>query len=211
MPGFPAEILPNPAYPVILPGIDIVSGFFIRETKNDIYALLSEEIIAADIIQKIIEPQPSLHEIFELSLFLFGYYSEACFGIRVDDLELNKDWDGNSFLQADAISFSKKEVFPLFLYANRLYEKPVLFLGENYVVSFSHKPTRANYWHFQLFTQDAHGGHISKDYHNSRTRKLAKHLFENFILKAICCNREEVTPFQFSLNQNAQTAPWKHG
>jgi hypothetical protein len=52
MPGFPVAILPNPAYPAMLLGADILSVFFIRETQNDIYALLSEDIIPADIIQK---------------------------------------------------------------------------------------------------------------------------------------------------------------
>jgi hypothetical protein len=198
MPGFPANLLPNTAYPAMLSSSDVLSYFFVRETQDDLYVFLLQDMLPADFIHKLIEPQPSLNEVFELSLFLFGYYSADCFGIRVDDAELNHDWDGSSSLPTGEISFSKKEVFPLFLYVNKLYKKRVSFFDEEYVLSFSHKPKKANYWHFQLFTQDSQGEYIPKDKHNSRTKKLAKHLFENFIMNAICRNKVEVVPFNRS-------------
>jgi hypothetical protein len=65
-------------YPELLPGAssslpalkdeDMREFFFVRETVGNIAGYSVD-----DIIKEIIKPQPSLKEVFELSLYLFGY------------------------------------------------------------------------------------------------------------------------------------------
>jgi hypothetical protein len=70
-----------------------------------------------------------------------------------------------------------------------------LFEGENYCLSFWHKPTIANYWHFQLFSCDSNGQHLPREpkpgEKESRTeekklRRLAIMILEYLISESIC-------------------------
>lgn len=124
----------------------------VRETIIDLYLSLEKEGYEPDdIFPFVAAPQPSLCEVFELSLFLYGYYKEEHIGIRPDDTSLNNDWSKNQTeLKADTIKFSQIKAYPLFLSAAGLNNQEIIFNDNMYILSFSHKPTRANYWHLEL-------------------------------------------------------------
>jgi hypothetical protein len=72
---------------------EISNNALIREAATNLYLLLGrKEYTPDDILPFIVAPQPSLREVFELSLFLYGYYDERYCGIRVNDKTLYADW-----------------------------------------------------------------------------------------------------------------------
>jgi len=120
-----------------------------------------------------------LREVFELSTFLYGYYEEKHIGIRVDDAALYADWNKNlPELGVKDIKFSHEEAYPLFLAAAKLERQEIDFNGEMYILSFSHRPTRVNYWHFELWVNDNAGNRILRDRSNAHTKYLAKSILE---------------------------------
>ncbi len=148
-----------------------------------------------DLALKIVAPVLTCREFFELSVYLYGYYDESHVGIRLKDESLNDDWDASMpDISASAVEFSREKWFPLFLCTSKLYKQRVSFENEDYMVSFSHKPTRVNFWHFQLWTKDSSGVCISKK-DKGKTR-LAKHIFERFIAKAIVFNKSAKKRFR---------------
>jgi hypothetical protein len=89
---YPPILLPEKAYPLLANG-EISNNTLIRETTTDLYLLLGKKgYTPDDILPFIVAPRPSLREVFELSLFLYGYYDERCCGIRVNDKTLYGDW-----------------------------------------------------------------------------------------------------------------------
>ena len=177
MPPYPKELLPNFVCSTLIPSEEVLPYSLVRETVKDIYSLQEYGLVVDDVIKEIVAPQPSLREVFELSLFLYGYYNDTHVGIRAKDDTPTQLW------------------FQLFLRADRLYNRTLDFFGENFLFSFSHKPTESNYWHFQLWTQDKQGNVVPRDKSNNRLKKLAKHLLENVVLEAVC-PKSDVKPFQ---------------
>ena len=87
-----------------------------------------------------------------MSLFLYGEYNESHFDIIVKNKEYNVDWDKNEEL--DDIPFDRETRFGIFLETIALKDKNIVYNenGQNdiYHLHYIHKPTRANYWHFEL-------------------------------------------------------------
>jgi hypothetical protein len=158
---------------------------FGKQTKTSII-LFNSGFDSDDLIRRIIVPPTPKRDVFELSIFLYGYYREAHTGIRPACKSLNTAWDNSVDIPAEDIPYTQADMFPLFLSAAKLYKRPIDFSGEKLVSSFSHRPTRINYWHFQLFTQDDTGKVIPRNQDNSRLRHLAKHILENIVIPAIC-------------------------
>jgi hypothetical protein len=69
------------------------------------------------------------------------------------------------------------------------------FNGEEHLLSFSHKPNRANYWHFELWVKDSAGTRIPRDKNNAHTKYLAKSLLEYIIAEAVI-SKAEARPFK---------------
>jgi hypothetical protein len=70
---YPSILLPQKAYPLLV-NREILNNALIRETTTDLYLLLEKKgYTPDDILPFIVAPQPSLREVFELSLFLYGY------------------------------------------------------------------------------------------------------------------------------------------
>jgi hypothetical protein len=90
------------------------------------------------------------------------------------------------FEEPTSLFITTNAMFPLFLSTTKLYAQPINFSGEKFMSSFLHKPTRINYWHFQLFTRDDKGKVIPRDKDRSRLKHLAKHILENIVIPAIC-------------------------
>jgi hypothetical protein len=194
MEPYPDVLLPHQEYCQSIPCEDILYASLVRETQQYLYALFGNNFSGDDIIQKITAPQHS-KEVFELSLFLYGYYNETHVGMRIDDKTWYNDWDNTiAKVKTSDIVYKKQVWFPLFLQAIKLYKQEIEFEGDNYILSFKHKPSRANYWHFQLCTKNnATNDCIQRDKGNKR---LAKHLFERVITQAIYCDKSAIVPFQ---------------
>jgi hypothetical protein len=191
MDEYPEVLLSHQSNPV-LPEYEVSKYNFVRETQEDIYIFLEQGLTLKDIIHKIIAPQYSEREVFEFSVFLYGYYDKSCVGIRVSDDSLYEFWTYDMpDLVANKICYIRDSLFPLFLCAEKLYQKQIDLedmdgRSTHYLLSFSHKPTRINYWHFQLYTKDDEDNYIPRDKRNSRLKYLAKHIFEQYVIKAIC-------------------------
>ena len=135
---YPASLLPQKTYPV-LANEEIAPNALVRETMAGLYALLEKKgCTPDDDLRFIVAPQPSLREVFESSLFLYGYYDERHCGIRVHDAALYAGWtEEQEELAAEDIQFIREALWPLFLAARKLDRQAI----------FSHKPACANYWH----------------------------------------------------------------
>jgi hypothetical protein len=183
---YPKILLPRQTYP-ILKNEDVRDNALVRETKVDVYQFLTKPGYEPDdILSLVVAPQPSLREVFELSTFLYGYYNEQHIGIRVDDAALYADWNKKlPELRTDDIQFFRGKAFPLFLAAIKLDLQEIDFNGETHILSFSHKPTRVNYWHFQLWIKDGAGNLIPRDKNNTHTKYLAKSILEYIISETI--------------------------
>ena len=98
-------------------------------------------------------------------------------------------------LDADTIKFSQVKAYPLFLAAAKLDRHEIDFNEEAHILSFSHKPTMANYWHFELWVKDSVGNRIPRDKSNTHTRYLAKSILEYIIAEAVI-SKDSVNIFQ---------------
>jgi len=193
MSSYPNTLLPKKNYKMISCE-DILSNSLVRETTTDIYAVLDDVLMRDAIIRMVVDPQ-SPKEVFELSLFLFGYYTEDHVGLRVTDESLYNDWSADSpeILAAD-IFCERKTKFPLFLSTRNLYKQSVRFEDKDYVLSFTHKPTYVNFWHFQLYTLDEKRCVLRRDTKNKHFKRLAQHLLERIVAEAIIY-KKDVIPF----------------
>ena len=183
---YPKILLPRQVFPM-LENDDIKDNALVRETKVDVYQYLSKPRYEPDdILPLVVAPQPSLREVFELSVFLYGYYDEQHIGIRVNDTALYTDWNKElPELNVEDIKLSQENVYPLFLAASKLNQQEIEYNGETHILSFSHKPTRVNYWHFELWVKDSDGNRIPRDKSSARIKYLAKSILEYIVAEAV--------------------------
>ena len=196
--NYPKILVPHQTYPM-LENEDVKDNALLRETKSDVYQFLSKPGYEPDdILPLVVAPQPSLREVFELSTFLYGYYEEKHIGIRVDDTALYIDWHNDMpELEIEDIKFSQVSAYPLFLAASRLNNQEIDFNGETYILSFSHKPTRINYWHFELWVKDSIENRIPRDKSSALIKYLAKSILE-YIISEVIITKTSVIPFMNS-------------
>jgi hypothetical protein len=184
MESYPRKLLPHPGFP-LLKNTETAEYTFVRETNKNVYTILEKNgYDVQDILPFVVAPQPSLREVFELSVFLYGYYDEDCVGMRLEDKSLYAEWDGKP--APLNISFSREPAWPLFMAAAKMNGQEIDFNGVRHVLSFSHKPTRANYWHFELWVEDDSGRRIPRDKSSAHTKYLALSILEYIVSEAIC-------------------------
>lgn len=198
MKEYPKELLPQPNLKRIESSSVLENGF-IREIESDIYPLLEQEDIEPDFfIELIIGNKSSKKEVFELSLFLYGIFNEEHVGISVDSDYTYIDWNFSD-AAPENIEFNIRERYPLFLKAKALYSKNINFLDKNAnqeikcVLSYEHRPNLVNYWHFQLFTEE-NNKRLTRDIGQKKYSRLAKHILETILAKAVC-KKSELKPY----------------
>ena len=196
---YPKVLISHQAYPDL--DEEVISSFsFIRRTKENIYPYL-EKHKPDSLIDKIL-PNTTKRDVFVLSVSLYGYFDETHITLKVNNTDLNQYWNrAMPNFPAEQVAYSIETGFPLFLRASTIYEKHINFENENYYLSFWHKPTIANYWHFQLFTHDSDGQHLPREpkpgEKESRTeekklKRLAVIVLEYIISQAICSEKEAI-------------------
>jgi len=77
------------------------------------------------------------------------------------------------------------EVHLLFLAAAALSRQEIDVNGEACVLSFSHRPTMASYWRFELWVRDGAVNRIPRDRSNARAKYLAKSILEYIVAEAV--------------------------
>lgn len=147
---YPQELLPRKSYES---PITDASSLFVRTLKEFPSDCLDGHEFLPEIVDEILKPNGDI-EIYSLSLFLYGTYNEKHFDIVVTDKEYFSYWDGEEEL--NDIPFERKEQFGIFLKADVLKNKTIVFENnkqqiDRYTLHYEHKPTRSNYWHFELF------------------------------------------------------------
>jgi len=155
-------------YPAKLNEAALLDYSFVRETEENLYCQNNLDI--NDFIRKVIPSNTSKTDIFEYSVYLYGYYNKRHLGLR-----------------------NRNHCFPLFLKADKLYSQSISLDDELFVLSFEHIPEDRNYWHFQLYTVDSDNNRIPRNTRRSKDKNLAKHIFRRFLKNAICQESEVIT------------------
>jgi len=198
MKHYPEILLPRKVYS-ILENEQIKDNALVCETKTDLYQFLSKPGYEPDdILPLVIAPQPSLREVFELSTFLYGYFEEQHIGIRADNTAYYEDWNKSlPEINSEDIIFTQEKAFPLFLSAKKLNHQEIDYNGEIHILSFSHKPTMVNFWHFEIWVKDSAGNRIPRNKSSAHTKYLAKSILEYIIAEAVLL-KESVISFKRS-------------
>ncbi len=180
---YPQELLPRKSN--VSPGID-ESSMFVRTLREFPYDCIEDEEFLPEISDAIVAPNGDL-EVYSLSLYIYGVYNETHFNIVVTDKDYFAYWDGNEELTD--VPFEIQERCAVFLKSATLNDRQVEFLNEKgekdlYHVHCEHKPTRSNFWHFELFvTKNDEDAHIPRK--SGSTRKaVAKKIKEDILFYA---------------------------
>ena len=147
---YPQELLPRKS--IKSPTVDIDS-MFVRTLKIFPYDCLEGDNFLPEITDEILVPKGEI-EIYSLSLYIYGVYNENHFNIIVSDRDYNSDWDGQEELSD--VPYELQERFAVFLKTSLLEDNTIEYTDEKghkdlYHLHYEHKPTRANFWHFELF------------------------------------------------------------
>jgi hypothetical protein len=133
---------------------------FVRTLREFPYDCIEDEEFLPEISDAILAPNGDL-EVYSLSLYIYGIYNENHFDIVVTDKDYFAYWDGNEELID--IPFELQERYAIFL-----KDKSVEFINDEgeidlYHLHYDHKPTRSNFWHFELFvTKNDEKTHIPR-------------------------------------------------
>lgn len=177
---YPQELLPRKSY--TSPVTDETS-MFIRTLREFPYDCIEDEEFLPEISDAILAPNGDL-EIYSLSLYIYGVYNEEHFNIVVTDKDYFADWDGIEELTD--VPFELQDRFAIFLKTNSLKDKTVPYTNEKgetdlYNLHYEHKPTRSNFWHFELFvTKNDEETHVPKK--SGATRKFVAEKIKEDIL-----------------------------
>jgi len=195
---YPEVLLPKSSSR-LLKNEDVSSCALAREIAVDVYTFLAKaEYKPDDILPLVVAPQTTLREVFELSVYLYGYYKEQHIGIRADNTAFYTDWNKDMpVLKTNVIKYSQEKAYPLFLAASKIDNQKIDFNGETHTFSFSHKPTQINFWHFELWVKDNNGNRIPRNKSNAHTKYLVKSILEYIIANAIIF-KESVNLFKHS-------------
>lgn len=177
---YPQELLPRKN--LSIPTTNS-SSIFVRTLREFPYDCIDDNEFLPEITDAILAPNGDL-EVFSLSLYIYGIYRESHFEIVVTDKEYFQSWDGEEEL-AD-VPYEEQERFAAFLKTETLRDKSIPYVNEKgetdiYTLHYEHKPTRSNFWHFELFvTKNDETVHIPRK--SGATRKAVAEKIKEDIL-----------------------------
>lgn len=177
---YPQELLPRKNLSV--PATNS-STMFVRTLKEFPYDCIDNNEFLPEITDAILAPNGDL-EVFSLSLYIYGIYKESHFDIVVTDKEYFQGWDGEEELTD--VPYEEQERFAAFLRTETLRDKSIPYVNEKgevdiYTLHYEHKPTRSNFWHFELFvTKNNETVHIPRK--SGATRKAVAEKIKEDIL-----------------------------
>lgn len=177
---YPQELLPRKSN---TPPEIKEKSMFVRTLKDFPFDCIEDGNFLPEISDSILAPNGDL-EIYSLSLYIYGIYNENHFNIVISDKNYFKEWDRNEELVD--IPFERQERFAIFLKAASLKDKSVQYTNEKgekdfYHLHCEHKPTRSNFWHFELYvTKNNDNTHIPRK--SGSTRKLVAEKIKEDIL-----------------------------
>lgn len=177
---YPQELLPRKN--LSIPEINS-SSMFVRTLREFPYDCIDDNEFLPEITDAILAPNGDL-EIFSLSLYIYGIYNEKHFNIVVTDKDYFQDWNGEEELAE--VPFEEQERFAAFLKTDLLKDKSIPYVNEHgetdvYTLHYEHKPTRSNFWHFELFvTKNDESFHIPRK--SGSTRKVVAEKIKEDIL-----------------------------
>lgn len=177
---YPVELLPRRRLPV--PAVDDRSRFIREISRNPDDFRDEDGQICPEIISEMLLPKVHI-ELFSLSVSLFGVFCKKHIGIRPTDKSLFDDWNGTEELAPETVDFCVKTSFPVYIHSGLLV-KSLILDGFEYSVGFSHKPTRCNYWHYQLYVEKKGDGVIPRK-SGAMREKIAKKIAEDIVFNAI--------------------------
>ena len=155
--SYPRELLPRKN--ISAPELKS-NSLFVRTLREFPKDCIDGEDFLPEITDELLKPNGRI-EVYSLSLFLYGIFSEKHFGISVTDNNYFEYWDGEEELVD--IPFELKDFFALFLKISFLNGTSVEYEGDTYYLHYEHKPTRANFWHYELFvTKNGEPNHVPR-------------------------------------------------
>jgi hypothetical protein len=144
---YPEEILPRRKFTE--PHIN-TDSLFIREIAVPAESFLEDGEYTFEIIDEIVKPN-GYSEIFSLSVFLKGVYTEKHVGIQPQDHSLFGYWDKVEELSGKEIAVIQNEKYPAYIRCTGLYDKTVADNSDIYHLFYKHRPTRCNFWHYEFY------------------------------------------------------------
>lgn len=177
---YPQKLLPRKSN--VSPVIN-EDSMFVRILREFPYDCIEDEEFLPEISDAILAPNGDL-EVYSLSLYIYGVYNENHFDIVVTDKDYFAYWDGNEELTD--VPFELQERYAIFLKANSLKDKFIEFINDKgekdfYHLHYAHKPTRSNFWHFELFvTKNDEETHVPRK--SGATRKSVAEKIKEDIL-----------------------------
>lgn len=150
--------------------------------------------------------------VFGLSMNLYSIYDHSHIAIIINDKKLHDYWyPHESIPKSDDIDFEINDsTFPIFLPLNKLHRKPFPYSKNNPknglevlegFLLIDHKPTKCNFWHFELSVFDSNSSKILRNKPAWR-EKIASFLLKSYLKEYVL----DYTPEKIFLDKQIYTS-----
>jgi hypothetical protein len=188
---YPNELLPKHTYKLCMSTNEVINHFVSRQSLTDELYDSEDELLVDCLVQ-----DNRIRDVFGLSCNLYSNYGIGHFTYKVIDKELNSSWTSkyDCAVRNDQFSIGEHKKI-LFFAANKLHNKTAPYTKniqvdrgqklEDFAATCNliHKPTKCNYWHFEVHFIDNEQKLIK--YTGSEWQKnLASFLSKSFFFKA---------------------------
>ncbi len=186
---YPQEIIPEPGMGK-LSNESLKDKLLIRILSQRLIDYIDDGVFQLEIVSLILGSQSST-EVFELSTILLGSYLPKYCTLDVVDKKYYEYWDFIEKIYASNISYNENSnLLPLYLNCNSIIGVSVSYKtfdqkNAEVVVKIEHKPTRCNYWHFEVFVCDNQNNKIPRTKHSNWAKVLAQKILEDVIYNSI--------------------------
>lgn len=198
---YPLKLLPQKNYKYISLDTLDKNALLLRTTESN------DRDFILDTLDKVnpeaILPFDKFHQVFGLSVNLFGIYDSDDICFRVLSKELNEYWNEGDVV-SENISPSDYQILEnrgiIFFEIFKLQEKsfpyknpkdnPEEFIG---LCKIFHKPTKANFWHYQIEFEDKEGK-IIKSKGSAWQKNMSEYLVRSFLKKYAFYEEKTILP-----------------